>query len=83
MRTRPSRRVEHALDAKFYGRGIDFPRGYAKRIGAVKPADVVGAFQDRIDATSVSIVAVGDAAVLAPRFEAMDGIDSVSVVPVE
>ncbi len=77
-----SRRVELCLDAVHAGLGVEHPAGFGKRIRAVKRKDIAEAYGKRIDMRALSIVAVGDASLLRPQFESLDGVTSVEVVPV-
>ena len=77
-----AKRVELALDAVFSGREADFPQGFPKRIRAVKRADIADVVGRRLSATALSIVAVGDATILRPQFEALSGVSEVEVARV-
>lgn len=74
-----AKRVELALDAVFVGRDAKFPRGFPKRIRAVKRPDITAAVRRRFSADALSIVAVGDAKVLRPQFEALPGVSEVEI----
>ncbi|MFK8004297.1 MAG: hypothetical protein AB8H86_32325, partial [Polyangiales bacterium] len=71
-----------ALDAVFVGRDAKFPRGFPGRVRAVKRANITDAVRRRFSADNLSIVAVGDAKVLQPQFEALPGVSEVKVARV-
>ncbi|MFT5356714.1 MAG: zinc protease [Polyangiales bacterium] len=74
-----AKRVELALDAVFVGRDPNFPRGFPKRVRAVKRANITDVIRRRFSADALSIIAVGDAEVLRPQFEALPGVSEVDV----
>lgn len=77
-----AKRVELALDAVFVGRDAKFPRGFPKRVRAVKRTGITDAVRRRFSADNLSIIAVGDAKVLRPQFEALPGVSEVNVARV-
>lgn len=75
-----ARRLELALDAVNLGFPMDRPKGYPRRIRAVKRADANAAIAKRIDPKRLAIVAVGDAKTLAPALEGLPGLVDLAVV---
>jgi len=75
-----ARRLDLALDAVNLGFPMDRPKGYTRRIRAVKRADANGAVAKRIDPQRLAVVAVGDAKTLGPCLEALPGVVDLRVV---